>query len=88
MTCRAIKAPLERLGAGPDACLYAGDGSSGELTGAGAAGMCPVFLRVSIDDNYRRPAGRGRMAGPGGVDPARVAGVTAMPRTERAQLVA
>jgi putative hydrolase of the HAD superfamily len=35
----------ERLGVAPGDCLYIGDGSSRELTGARAAGMHPVMIR-------------------------------------------
>ncbi|HET9248714.1 MAG TPA: HAD-IA family hydrolase [Actinomycetota bacterium] len=35
----------ERLGVAPQACLYVGDGSYGELSGAAAVGMRPVLIR-------------------------------------------
>jgi putative hydrolase of the HAD superfamily len=35
----------ERLGVGPQACLYVGDGSYRELSGAAAVGMRPVLIR-------------------------------------------
>jgi putative hydrolase of the HAD superfamily len=35
----------ERLGVAPDRCLYCGDGSYGELTGAAAVGMTPYLIR-------------------------------------------
>lgn len=39
----------ERLAVPPAACLYVGDGSSHELSGAAAAGMRPVLLRTRYD---------------------------------------
>ena len=33
-------------------CLYVGDGSDRELTGALEAGMTPVLLRISLEDAY------------------------------------
>ena len=36
----------ERLGVQPSACLYVGDGSGQELSGAAAIGMTPVLVRV------------------------------------------
>ena len=44
-TCR-------RLSVEPADCLYVGDGSDRELTGALEAGMTPVLLRVSLEDTY------------------------------------
>ncbi len=35
----------ERLRVGPDRCLYCGDGSYGELTGAAGVGMTPYLIR-------------------------------------------
>ena len=35
----------ERLNIDPDACLYCGDGSYGELSGAAAVGMKPLLIR-------------------------------------------
>jgi putative hydrolase of the HAD superfamily len=37
-------AACDRLGVGPEDCLYVGDGGSHELTGAAAVGMTPVRL--------------------------------------------
>lgn len=45
MTC-------ERLGVVPDACLYLGDGSSRELTGAAEVGMSAILIRVPYEDSY------------------------------------
>ncbi|UCC68400.1 MAG: HAD family hydrolase [Armatimonadota bacterium] len=39
-----------RLGVRPEECVYVGDGSSGELTGAARVGMHPVLLRVPYED--------------------------------------
>lgn len=40
----------ERLGVEPQSCLYIGDGSSQELTGASQVGMCAVLLRLPDRD--------------------------------------
>src|SRR5260221_539018 len=40
----------ERLGVAPQNCLYMGDGSSLELTGARNVGMSPVMIRASYED--------------------------------------
>ena len=39
----------ERLGVQPGNCLYIGDGSSRELTGASTVGMDAVLIRVPND---------------------------------------
>ena len=39
----------ERLGVQPSGCLYIGDGSSGELTGASTVGMDAVLIRAPYD---------------------------------------
>ena len=46
-----------RLDVEPDECIYVGDGSSQELTGAAAVGMRPVLKRTDLRDVYdnRRP---------------------------------
>ena len=41
----------QQLGIEPQACLYVGDGSSRELTGAAQAGMHPVLIRVPDEDS-------------------------------------
>ena len=41
----------ERLEVKPGECLYVGDGSSNELTGAAAAGMHSVLVRHPDEDN-------------------------------------
>lgn len=38
-----------RLGVQPEQCLYVGDGSGRELSGAASAGMLPVLVRVVYD---------------------------------------
>jgi len=46
----------DRLGVGPRECLYVGDGSSFELSGAAQVGMSPVRIRVEYEehgDTYR-----------------------------------
>ena len=46
----------DRLGVGPRECLYVGDGSSFELSGAAQVGMTPVRIRVEYEehgDTYR-----------------------------------
>ena len=45
----------ERLSVDPAACLYVGDGSYGELTGARAVGMTPVLILDPDDDDGLRP---------------------------------
>jgi putative hydrolase of the HAD superfamily len=44
-TCEALRVLPER-------CLYVGDGSSHELTGAAAVGMTPVLIQVPYHDTY------------------------------------
>lgn len=41
----------ERLEVSPQDCLYVGDGSSHELTGAAAVGMSPLLIRVPYEAN-------------------------------------
>jgi len=36
----------------PHECIYVGDGSSQELTGAAAVGMRPVLKRTDLSDVY------------------------------------
>jgi putative hydrolase of the HAD superfamily len=45
----------EQLGVKPEECLYIGDGSSRELTGAQGVGMCPVQILVpyELSGTYR-----------------------------------
>ena len=47
---RIYRLAYEGLGLPPDTCLYAGDGSSGELGGARRTGLHPVLIRVPGDD--------------------------------------
>ena len=52
----------ERLGVNPQDCIYVGDGSSRELTGASQVGMHAVLISVAYEevfdsyDAYRREA--------------------------------
>lgn len=43
----------QKLGAAPEECLYVGDGSSGELTGATAAGMTAVLVETPFGTDFR-----------------------------------
>jgi putative hydrolase of the HAD superfamily len=43
---RIYRLAAERLAVTPEKCLYVGDGSSNELTGARQAGMTPVLIRA------------------------------------------
>lgn len=45
LACRRLGVPAGR-------CLYVGNGASGELTGAAAAGMHPVLIGVAGDEDY------------------------------------
>ncbi len=45
-----------RLGVATDECVYVGDGSSAELTGAAAAGMTPVLLETPFGLDFRYDA--------------------------------
>ena len=49
---RIYAAACRKLDVEPVDCLYVGDGSDRELTGALEAGMTPVLLRVSLEDTY------------------------------------
>lgn len=48
---RIYQLAAERLGVEPEKCLYIGDGSSRELTGAAAVGMHPVLIRDPDEDS-------------------------------------
>ena len=53
---RIFRTTTEQLGVKPQECLYVGDGSSHELTGAKKVGMHPVLIRVPYEkggDAYR-----------------------------------
>lgn len=43
----------EQLGVEPQSCLYIGDGSSRELTGASQVGMHPFLLRIESSDAHQ-----------------------------------
>ncbi len=45
------KLAAEKLGVNPEDCLYIGDGSSNELTGAAAVGMHPVLIIDPEEDS-------------------------------------
>jgi putative hydrolase of the HAD superfamily len=52
---RIYRMATDKLGVKPEECLYVGDGSSHELTGATAVGMHPVQIidpRETIDTHY------------------------------------
>lgn len=49
---RIYQRASEMLGVNPAECLYVGDGSDRELSGAQQAGMRAVLLRVPLDDAY------------------------------------
>jgi len=48
---RIYQKAAQQLGVEPQTCLYVGDGSSGELTGAATVGMYPVLLRLPGEDS-------------------------------------
>jgi putative hydrolase of the HAD superfamily len=47
---RIYRIATDQLGVEPETCLYIGDGSSGELTGAAQVGMHPVLLNLPEDN--------------------------------------
>lgn len=49
---RVYQQACQRLAVQPSECLYVGDGTSGELTGALRVGMHPVLMRVPYDREY------------------------------------
>jgi putative hydrolase of the HAD superfamily len=49
---RIYRLAAEQLEVSPDTCLYVGDGSDRELSGAMAVGMCPVLFRTPLHDAY------------------------------------
>ena len=49
---RIYKTTCERLKVQPQECVYVGDGSGEELTGAAAVGMLPILKRVDLTDVY------------------------------------
>lgn len=51
-SCRIYEIACERLKVKPHACLYVGDGSGEELTGAAAVGMFPILKRADLTDVY------------------------------------
>ena len=49
---RIYEIVCERLKVQPQECVYVGDGSGEELTGAAAVGMLPILRRVDLKDVY------------------------------------
>ncbi len=49
---RIYQIVCERLKVQPQECLYVGDGSGEELTGAAAVGMLPILKRADLTDVY------------------------------------
>lgn len=49
---RIYEITCERLKVQPQECLYVGDGSGEELTGAAAVGMLPILKRADLTDVY------------------------------------
>ncbi len=49
---RIYEIACERLKVKPQECLYVGDGSGEELTGAAAVGMFPILKRADLTDVY------------------------------------
>lgn len=49
---RIFQIACERLKIQPQECLYVGDGSGEELTGAAAVGMLPILKRADLTDVY------------------------------------
>ena len=58
---RIYQLACERLAVRPQHCLYVGDGSRQELTGASQVGMHPVLIRVPYEEAYEayRPDAQG-----------------------------
>ena len=49
---RIYEIACERLRVQPQECIYVGDGSSEELTGAAAVGLLPILKRADLTDVY------------------------------------
>ena len=49
---RIYQIACERLKVQPQECIYVGDGSGEELTGAAAVGMLPILKRADLTDVY------------------------------------
>lgn len=49
---RIYEIACERLNVKPEECVYVGDGSSEELTGAASVGMRPILKRADLTDVY------------------------------------
>lgn len=61
---RIYQIAVEQLAIEPENCLYIGDGSNQELTGALKAGMHPVMIRVDYEDDSQIFAKRESWSGP------------------------
>ena len=61
---RIYRLTTTRLGVEPETCLYVGDGSSRELTGAAQVGMHPVLLNLSEDNPDAHQIDREEWNGP------------------------
>jgi putative hydrolase of the HAD superfamily len=61
---RIYRIATDQLGVEPETCLYIGDGSSGELTGAAQVGMHPVLLSLLEDNPDAHQIDREEWAGP------------------------
>ena len=48
---RIYRLAIDQLGFSPEQCLFVGDGSGNELTGASNAGMTPVLIRAPYDQD-------------------------------------
>lgn len=49
---RIYEIACKRLNVEPEECVYVGDGSSEELTGAASVGMRPILKRADLCDVY------------------------------------
>jgi putative hydrolase of the HAD superfamily len=61
---RIYKLVTSRLAVEPQDCLYIGDGSSQELTGAARVGMHPVLLRIDAESTEPHLVNREKWDGP------------------------
>ncbi len=55
---------ISQLGVEAQNCLYVGDGSSHELTGASQVGMYPVLIRIASEDGDKHQIDREEWDGP------------------------
>jgi putative hydrolase of the HAD superfamily len=61
---RIYQMAIEQLATEPESCLYIGDGSNQELTGALKVGMHPVMIRVDYEDETQIFANKESWEGP------------------------